>query len=498
VATLDERSSANRRREDLAPLLLCAGVATALAGLLAVPLIAFADFPALLLPAIPAAVAAAVTLVWNTQLGLCFAAFAIAPLGIVQHEIAEVTLNLPEVLILILVAKEAIRFIAQGERPVDFLPAKTLAFYLVASIAAIATGLMRDNGLVPVLQDFRQFTEYVILYLLVLHRVSSPKQMSAIMACYVFGCTAIAVHAIVQRFTGMGIPIEQLASDAVLHGETRSGSFYGATPLGGLMVLAVGAGISMLLFSRSYIKKSVFAACIATCLVAAVFSYTRASWLAMVVSFAVIFLSVKKTPLMAAVAIAVVLSFAIVLGPMVVKRMHTLSFSKAERSLHQRVQYYTTAWYIFRDYPVRGLGWGCYYEVQSILVNRRYVRVRDFSEQFDAEKGTVHSAYLQLLAKAGLLGLVSFLMFLLTWLRRVWQERFVTDRDERVHNLFIGLAGGLIGYLLHSGLENFFQWPVMAQSFWLFMGLATVMAHGLLKAGGRIEPAPAQLETGKA
>jgi len=53
-----------------------------------------------------------------------------------------------------------------------------------------------------------------------------------------------------------------------------------------------------------------------------------------------------------------VLVFSIALGPLVLERMAKLEVSRSERSLLERVKYYTVAWYIFRDYPLRGLGWG--------------------------------------------------------------------------------------------------------------------------------------------
>ena len=419
----------------------------------------------------------------NTERGLYFIAFAIGPLGIVQIEIAGVTVGLAEVLILLFFTKEACLFFSRLERPAKELPLKSLLVYAAAVIIAMHTGVKRGNGPIAVLQDCRQFVEFIALYLLVVHRVSDWRQVKRILACYVLGGVLLAAHGIVERFTSIGIPLDQVLSDAVHHGGTRSGSFYGATPLGGLLVLTIGAEVALLLCARSRLHRLLLGACTALCLTTIVFTNTRASWIALAIGLAFVFFSIRKSVPIVAVVVLGGLLFSVTLGPLVVKRMSKLEFSRAERSLLERVDYYTTAWYIFREYPLRGLGWGCRYTVSDILVNERYVPKREHREilpKFSSKQSTVHSAYLQLLVKTGLLGLTAFVVFLLQWFGLVWRERRVAQRGSPEHRLFAAVAGAVVGYLCHSGLENFFQWPVMAQSFWLFLGLSTVMATLIL------------------
>jgi O-antigen ligase len=472
-------------------LFLAAWTAFGLAALAAAVLVGFGDYPVALLAALPIAAGLGVVCVWNTHFGLCLAAFSIGPLNIAQVEIAGVTVTLPEVLILALVAKETLRFALLDTAPADFVPWKTLGLYLLASLTGVATGLLYGNGLVHTLQDFRQFTEFVLLYLLIVHRVRSRREIFQILWCFVLGLSVLAGHAVLQRFTGHGLPGMQRLSDAVLYGDFRSGSFYGPTPLGALMVLCLGPAIGLLLGMRRRWARAVLAGLVALAVVAAVFTYTRASWLAIGLLLAFVFLSVRKPPRVIVMAAAAAMLFAALLGPVVVQRLGQLQVSKAEQSLRHRVQYYTVAWHIARAHPVLGLGWGRFYENSRILVNRRYVPTPQYKrpERFSAEVSTVHSAYLQILVKTGLFGLLTFLIFLGTWFAGVARERWARPRDELDHNLFVGTAAGLIGYLFHATFENFFQWPVMAQSFWLLLGLSTVMAARIARTG-HIGPAP--------
>jgi hypothetical protein len=450
--------------------------ATALIGVILTPLAALGvvSLEAALL--LPFAVPALALVLAMPHAGLCVAAFAIGPLGVVQHEIAGITVNLPEALVLALAAREAARALAGQGPDGNLFPRVTTGLFLVASAAGLATGMLRGNGAVRALQDFRQFTEYLLLLWVVVRQVREPREITQILACYAAGITLLAVHGILQRFTGMGIPADQLVSDLVYHKGIRSGSFYGATPLGGLMVLAAGPCLGQMLGGKSLAGRVLFGVCLALCLVAVVFTKTRASWIALAIALVFFFATIRLTPRVLALALCGAVVFTVFMGPLVAQRMATLRVTRTERSLLDRVKYYTAAWHIFRAHPVAGLGYGAHYDVGKIYVNKRYVPADPRGASGEA---TVHSAYLQVLVKTGLPGLAVLLLLLAQPMRAVWRAQRVRHADPRAHTAFTGLAAGVAGYLVHSAGENFFQWPVMSQSFWLLAGLVLVWSASL-------------------
>ena len=455
------------------------------------------NLPVAIFAFLPLVLAVGVLLIWNTHLGICFTAFAIIPLGIVQIEVASITLNLPEVFILTLFAKEAYRFIARNESISRAFDWKTIVLYVAASGIGILTGLLRGNGGIAILQDFRQFTEYIALFVLIVHRVSTRRQIMQILVAFIGGGLIVAVHGIVQHFFPFDIPGNQLLSDLVFHGSARSGSFYGSTPLGAMMVLCAGPAVGLLLGTRGGVVHAMLSVAIGVLVLAAVYTQTRASWFAMAIMFFFVFVSIRKSRKLYIVSTLAVVLFAIILGPFVWQRLSKLHITKAERSLHERVQYYTTAWHIFRAHPVVGLGWGCYYNLSDILSNGRYVETQPAQRLGGGvvPSSTVHSAYLQLTVKAGLFGLMGFAFIIFRWLALLLAVQRAHPPDRQDHYLFIGTAGAVVGYLFHSALENFFQWPVMSQSFWMLLGLTVVMGARLVSEG-HIERRPRSSEPG--
>ncbi len=433
---------------------------------------------------LPLLVCGLVLIARNTQAALCFIAFSIMPFGVVQQEVAGITFNLPEVLILLLAAKEAALMLARREGFGPRIPLVPLGIFVFSLAAAVGTGMLRRNGMVAMLQDFRQFSEFVVLFWLVLQTVRAHDQARSIALCFVLGASIIACHGILQQFTFAGITEKQIASDLILHKGVRSGSFYGATALGGMMVLACGPAIGVLLSSRRRAIQALIAVCIVLCLFAVVFTKTRGSWLGLAVAIGYMAVSVRPPRRVVLGAGIVGLIFAVLLGPMIAGRIATLADPAHDQSLMDRAQYYTAAWHIGRAHPVLGLGWGCYYDIAEILKNEGYVRVprpdaatlAALEEDEGPVEVTVHSAYLQLFVKTGFLGVMGFFGVVLAWLERAWRARHAHRDEDPGWALYAGVTAGLAGYLFHSTFENFFQWPVMAQSFWLLMGMSFVLA----------------------
>lgn len=432
---------------------------------------------------LPLLVSGILLISWNTHWALCFTAFSIAPFGVVQLEILGVTLNLPEVLILVLTAKEGYLFLTRRERLSSIFPWRTLALFLFAAAVAVATGIIHQNGTLRVLQDCRQFTEFLVLFWLVIHRVSGRDEALRIASCYVMGATLLAIHGIVQQVEPVGIMATQVSSDLDLYRGVRSTSFYGATMLGGIMVLAIAPAIGVLLSSKRRVVRVVMGLCMILCAVTIVYTRTRASWIGLAVALALIALSIRPTPRLIASGLGATALLGLLLGPLVVQRLYTLTDPQADASIIARVQYYAAAARIGQANPLLGLGWGPFYEINTLLGVEPYV-VPEFSKTIAAEEAvaepveeaTVHSAYLQLLVKTGLLGVVSFGAILTVWLARIWAARAIRFQGDAAHGLFVGITAGLAGYLLHCTVENFFQWPVMAQSFWLLFGLSFLLA----------------------
>ena len=84
----------------------------------------------------------------------------------------------------------------------------------------------------------------------------------------------------------------------------------------------------------------------------------------------------------------------------------------------------------------------------------------------------VHNKYLLVLAETGFVGLLAYLAFLLSTVRKGWQcWRFC---DEPLSLVALGLTVGIVGHMVHMTVDVFRGRPTQ-QLVWLIAGLLTAM-----------------------
>lgn len=139
-------------------------------------------------------------------------------------------------------------------------------------------------------------------------------------------------------------------------------------------------------------------------------------------------------------------------------------FGSDNGAAYARIPLMSIAFHIIADHPVLGVG------VNNFAGILPGYAGPEFSNQFIY---TVHNMYLMVWAEIGLAGLVAFLWFLLTTLRRAWRCANSLGRD--LSPLALGLMAGLTGQLFHMFVDVFNGWSQL-ESLWLMAGLLAAMS----------------------
>lgn len=143
-------------------------------------------------------------------------------------------------------------------------------------------------------------------------------------------------------------------------------------------------------------------------------------------------------------------------------RLHQVALDPGTRD---RVLMWQSAYKMIQDRPVLGQG------LNTFMAN--YLKYRVGGEQ---QPRYAHNCFLQVAAETGLLGLATFLWWLgsMTWL---WWRAFrsLTPQDPS-RSALLGVASGLIGFLIQSAFDTNFYSLRQAALFWTLAGLATGLA----------------------
>ncbi len=213
---------------------------------------------------------------------------------------------------------------------------------------------------------------------------------------------------------------------AFLQKETRKHSFF--------MSLLVFAGLVLLFLTRS-----------------------RGAMLAFILACVLLFLYRKWFKALGITCILLVALFFILPKPMLIH----LDAEFKEQSLIERFHLWQRAWDVIDAKPWVGTGINTYAKAHSKYDKAKSWRVRNYY---------AHNGYLQLAAETGVPCLISFLIFVLFFVRR-GMKYIKSSRDKPGEYPQLGILTGCVCFLIFALSDTVLQSPQPIVAFWFFSGL---------------------------
>lgn len=247
-----------------------------------------------------------------------------------------------------------------------------------------------------------RFTPFVVVIFLLNNYIDAQKVMLTGFA----GITVTSVYAVYQGLSGM----------------SRANGFYGhPMTLGGWFCIFLPL-LLIEFFERKLLGKYYWLAGLAFCICSAglVFNATRGAWLAVTIVCAVLLLYYmfkSKRNLAVSIIFIALISAVLVNNPKFMHRLDTIDDFNKYQSNTERILIWQSAWNMFKDHPVVGVGLGQYTENYQ----QKYI-----SPQAKEPNLThAHNNFMQMLAENGIVGFAGFvIMFgyiifknLIAWLR---------------------------------------------------------------------------------
>ena len=141
--------------------------------------------------------------------------------------------------------------------------------------------------------------------------------------------------------------------------------------------------------------------------------------------------------------------------------------------ISDRMFMWRSAWHMIQDRPWLGQG------LNTFMAN--YLKYWVGGEQ---QPRYAHNCFLQTAAETGILGLLTFMVFLggMVWLW--WRSRSAGSEARCSMPLQVALAAGLIGFLVQSAFDTNLYALRHATLFWTLAGLTTGLSvHALRRPG---------------
>jgi O-antigen ligase len=299
---------------------------------------------------------------------------------------------------------------------------------------------------------------------------------------YIASFSVVMLYTLI-RHSGYGLD-NQMMSHSMMQPFYKDHTSYGATLAFLLPVLITFFAITKKgdLYSRFLLVLIIL-----FFLTATLFSYTRAAWVSLIGGLGV-WLVIKLRIRFEIIALAgaglIVLFF--VFKPMIVMELeqnrtkssgdlteHVQSIYNIsnDQSNLERINRWSCAIRMWQERPVMGFGPGTY-QFEYGRFQRSFERT-EISTNFGS-RGTAHSEYLGPLSESGVLGLVSFLLIIVTTVYTgIRVHRRAKSRTIRI--LSLGILIGLVTYYIHGILNNFLDTDKASALFWGFTAMLVAM-----------------------
>src|SRR5437899_3440652 len=326
---------------------------------------------------------------------------------------------------------------------------------MVVFLGWAIVSVIRASYLAPSLQWLISLCNYAVCLFLVVHLVRSFRE----------------VRGFVTVLLGMGVFEAALGLYQFMGGgKTRpTGTFFNANFFASYEMSVFAVAFGLLCYRRLTDgvrwETPLLWLTAGVVVVAFILAQSRGALLAFVVAVACVGLYRFGKPFLAVIVLCLIVG-AIVQNPLQ-QRMRTVGAQ--DPYAYTRLAIWKNSLERISDRP-RGVGLGLY---KYTSFQYRFP-VDNAIARYGKRAESAHNEYLQLAVELGVLGLVLFLagISLLGW--EIWESlRLPLEPWER--GLVIGLSGGILGILVHSGVDAVFHEPALVLLAILFAGMILVV-----------------------
>lgn len=353
-------------------------------------------------------------------------------------------------------------YCAAIRRPALRLNVRLFNPYLWFFFIMLCVGVLEATSITISLRYLTYFISAILLALLVVSTISDTRQFKRLATFGAAGIPVAAAYGVYQRVV-QGIENTSSTVDMELNAGMpgRVFSFFdNANTFAQVLVMMIGMTLGLLFASRTIRGKLFAFAALACGLLAIAMTYSRASWVGLVVTVFVFVLLAERR--LIPVLIVGVIAMLPVLPASIYNRILTI-FDFSDSSTSSRFPIYSVGLKIWAGSPITGVGLGSELSAKMAHESGWYFGKFKFPHY--------HNIYLQLAVELGLVGLITYVAGFISACKETARAVFDADCDRDVRNLTVGCLSGLVGVMVCGLADYFWHYPRVMAIFWLIFGM---------------------------
>ncbi|SDC08599.1 MULTISPECIES: O-antigen ligase family protein [unclassified Candidatus Frackibacter] len=319
----------------------------------------------------------------------------------------------------------------------------SILLYLLANLISI---LFSHNMNIS-WQAFGEVIIPVLIYYMIFNSVTRLELVKKIFIFFILSISIASIYSIYQHYF---LEIE------------RASGFFLTLTYGSIMVLILPLLITFNFNDLSMKNRLLSLITLGITSLSLIFTNTRGTWLAILGGVA--FLSIfKNKKLIIWFMVLVILALALI--PSFYQRASTI-IDLDNSSNKERLLMWKSAFNMFRDYPLTGVGLGMFSELypKKYMLPEARVKKRHYA----------HNIVMNILAETGIIGLGAF-TFLVSYIFKVGFELLRNLEDKYWINAILGLLAGILAFLIHGLTFYNLGDSETAKLFWVIIALLMVI-----------------------
>lgn len=314
---------------------------------------------------------------------------------------------------------------------------------------------------------FLVYFAFVLGFYLTVNAVNSKKQLYSLITIMLFAGAVVAIYGIYQHIFGFAEGTTWTDTEMFEDIETRVISTFGnPNVLGEYLLLLIPVSAGFVLSKPNKFNKFISVVILALLSLCMVYTYSRGNWIGLIVAIILFFMFYDGRIVWLGVLFAFFIPM--LLPQNVINRFLSVG-DTGDTSTSYRVYIWMGTIAMLKDYWISGIGLG------SDAFNMIY--------PFYSYSGIVaphsHNLYLHIIVENGIMGIISFLVIVITYYRMVISTIAGDKKDKLLKAVITGLSAGMFGYLLQGMFDN--VWYNYRIVFMFYIILALTASAVLLK-----------------
>lgn len=403
---------------------------------------------------LPIAIVALGFLIYDYRAGI-FTALIVMPFAPTMGVVALVLISFVSFVIKLLKDKE-FKF---RHTPLDTPIAIFTLIMLISSVTSFAA--------ISSIKVFLVYFAFILGFYLTVNAVKSKKQLYALVTGMLFAGAIVAIYGIYQHIFGFAEGTTWTDTDMFEDIETRVISTFGnPNVLGEYLLLLIPVSAGYILSKPGKFNKAVSVVITLLLSLCMVYTYSRGNWIGLMAAIVLFFMFYDGRIVWLGVLFAFFIPM--LLPQNVINRFMSVG-DTGDTSTSYRVYIWMGTIAMLKDYWISGIGLG------SDAFNMIY--------PFYSYSGIVaphsHNLYLHIIVENGIMGIIAFLVIVITYYRMVISTIVSEKKDKMLKATITGLSAGMFGYLLQGMFDN--VWYNYRIVFMFYIILALTSSAVLLK-----------------